>query len=234
MLVVQKDSSMSVDKPLKLYGSISHLPNSRLGKTDHYITEGQAKIATQKARDKHDLVIVQEKLDGSCCGVLKQDGTLFALTRSGNLCRRSPYLHHHKFEDWMYKNYDLFDFLLNDGERIIGEGLWMAHGTKYNLNGRQPWVPFDIMQGHKRLRYIDFFERVKFHLPMPPLISLGPPRSIEWVQRECPCSRYGGEHVEGWIWRVERQGDVDFLCKYVKNEFEPGKYLTQELWNLEI
>jgi len=55
------------NKPLgrKSYGSIPHLPGSRLGPGDYHAHEGQARIATEKARDKHDKIYVQEKLDGS-------------------------------------------------------------------------------------------------------------------------------------------------------------------------
>lgn len=54
-------------KPLghKAYGSIPHLPNSRLGVGDYHCHEGQARICCEKARDKHDRIIVTEKLDGS-------------------------------------------------------------------------------------------------------------------------------------------------------------------------
>lgn len=53
-------------KPIgrKAYGSIPHLPGSRLGPGDHHIHEGQAAILTQRARDRHDEVLLQEKLDG--------------------------------------------------------------------------------------------------------------------------------------------------------------------------
>jgi hypothetical protein len=52
-------------KPLgiKNSGSIGHLPNSRMGEGDHKCPDGQARIATLKTRDKHDRIIVQEKLD---------------------------------------------------------------------------------------------------------------------------------------------------------------------------
>ena len=52
-------------KPLgmKNYGHIAHLPSSRMGPGDHSCELGQARIATLKARDRHDHVIVQEKLD---------------------------------------------------------------------------------------------------------------------------------------------------------------------------
>jgi len=57
---------MRADKPLgrKTYGHIPHLPGSRTGPGDHMCHEGQARIATVKTRDKHDTVIVTEKLDG--------------------------------------------------------------------------------------------------------------------------------------------------------------------------
>ncbi len=79
-------------KPLgrKSYGSIPHLPESRMGSADHKISEGQAIIATKKKRDKHDVVIVQEKLDGSNVGIAKKNGEIIALTRSGYIANTSP------------------------------------------------------------------------------------------------------------------------------------------------
>ena len=49
------------NKPLgrKNYGSIPHLPNSRMGPADKHCEEGQAKIATEQARDKNDEIFVQ-------------------------------------------------------------------------------------------------------------------------------------------------------------------------------
>lgn len=90
-------SIMNTDKPLgqRAYGSIPHLPGSRLGPGDYCINEGQARIATEKARDKHDLIIVQEKLDGSNVAVAKVNGEIIALTRSGYTALSSPYQQHH-------------------------------------------------------------------------------------------------------------------------------------------
>lgn len=60
-------------KPIgrKNYGSIPHLHNSKLGEGDYYIGEGQERILTLKARDKHDNILVFEKYDGSNVGVAK-------------------------------------------------------------------------------------------------------------------------------------------------------------------
>jgi hypothetical protein len=81
-------------KPLghKSYGSIGHLHGSRIGPGDHMVHEGQSKIATKKLRDKHDTVIVQEKLDGSNVSIARIDGVITPLQRKGYLAISSPYL----------------------------------------------------------------------------------------------------------------------------------------------
>jgi hypothetical protein len=78
----------------KNYGSIGHLSNSKLSDNDHIIHEGQEKIVTVKKRDKHDLIIVLEKYDGSNVGVAKIDNKIYALTRSGYEAKTSPYKQH--------------------------------------------------------------------------------------------------------------------------------------------
>jgi len=80
-------------KPLgnrKNYGSIGHLPGSRLGEGDHHMSEGQAKILTETPRDYKDLIIVQEKLDGANVGILRHEGNLVGLTRKGHRAIDSP------------------------------------------------------------------------------------------------------------------------------------------------
>src|SRR5689334_18116185 len=100
----------NIRKPLgiKSYGHIAHLPGSRMGPGDHKCHEGQMRIATEKARDRHDHIIVQEKLDGSNVGVAKVDGKILPLTRAGYLANSSPYEQHWKFEQWVNKNQERF------------------------------------------------------------------------------------------------------------------------------
>lgn len=111
----------SVAKPLgsKAYGSIPRLPGSRLGPGDYTISEGQARICTERPRDKHDRIVVQEKLDGSCCAVALVGGELHALTRRGYPAWSSPFEQHHLFSDWVDANAERFRFL-RDGERVVG------------------------------------------------------------------------------------------------------------------
>src|SRR3954451_14610433 len=119
-------------KPLgiKAYGSICHLPGSRLGPGDHKLNPGQAKILTEKVRDKHDVIIVQEKLDGSNVAVARlDDGSVVALGRAGYPAISSKYEQHRLFAAWVYARLGQFDFL-QPGERLCGEWLAQAHGTR--------------------------------------------------------------------------------------------------------
>lgn len=54
-------------KPLgrRAYGSIGHLPGSRLGPGDHHVPEGQGRICTERTRDGHRSPgIAGERLSG--------------------------------------------------------------------------------------------------------------------------------------------------------------------------
>ncbi len=228
-------------KPLghKAYGSIPHLSGSRLGEGDHHCEPGQEKIATEKTRDKYDLVIVQEKLDGSNCSVAKVSGKIVALSRAGYLAETSPFEQHHYFKKWVDKNKTRFDALLNEGERLVGEWLMQAHSTRYILH-HEPFVVFDLMKKHERLCYHDFLLRVlPFEFIVPQLIHIGQPVGIKWVLKQIETSGHGAvDKVEGAVWRVERKGNVDFLVKYVRHDKQDGIYLpeisgNEAVWNFE-
>lgn len=143
---------------IKNYGSIGHLPGSRMGKGDRTCDSGQAKIATVKLRDKHDRVIVQEKLDGGNVGVALVNGILYPLTRSGYLACESSLEQHWRFSEWVYSQQDRFMAVLKDGERLCGEWLLQAHGTRYHLQ-HEPFVAFDLMNGNTRTPHAAFLER---------------------------------------------------------------------------
>ncbi len=226
------------DKPLgiKAYGSIPHLPGSRLGPADHHCQEGQAIIATEKTRDKHDLVIVQEKLDGSCMAVAKINGAIVPLMRAGYCVQNSPHSQHHIFAEYVYFNEIRFSSLLKEGERICGEWLYQAHGTIYDMP-HEPFVAFDIFTANKRITYSELKDRCdRFDIITPRLLHSGgacplfaalgslnnDPQSIHW-----PTSHGATDGAEGAIYRVERKGEVDFLIKYVRHDKVDGRYFPE-------
>jgi hypothetical protein len=226
-------------KPLgtKAYGHIPHLPGSKAGPGDHYCSPGHARIATEKARDKNDVIICQEKLDGSCCSVFKADDyILYPLVRAGHIANTSKYKQHHLFYNWVFENQERFLRLLKPGERACGEWLAQAHGTRYELP-HEPFVIFDIMEGHNRITYSDLFGRATLlDFTVPYTFHIGPPISIEKAMENLKISGHGAlEPVEGAIWRVERKGQVEFIVKYVRPDCITGKYLPEkggvEIWN---
>jgi hypothetical protein len=227
-------------KPLgmKAYGSIGHLPCSRIGSGDHFVHDGQQAICTVKPR-KGDRIIVSEKLDGACMSVANIDGELVALSRAGYRARDALYEHLKLFDSYVDENIHQFDGLLVPGERIVGEWLGIAHGTLYNRTNPffSPFVAFDIFRDGKRILMDEFDHRVTkvgisraFHLHDGPdactvdyaLSSLDMPTHEGQLQYG-----YHGalEPVEGAVWRVERDGLVDFLAKFVRHEKIDGKYL---------
>jgi hypothetical protein len=231
-------------KPMKNYGSIGHLPMSRLGIGDHSLSEKQASILIDKPRDFKDLVIVQEKVDGANVGILKHDGKLLGLSRKGHLCVDSPLEQFQMFQKFIDKNQSCFDFL-NEGERVVGEWIAMAHGTKYKIENDFPFIAFDIMKNDVRELYLNFRIRIGTKIPVAHLIHIGHPISIKQVEKKLNVKigetfGYHGslEPVEGAVWRCEREGKVDFLGKYVRAFKEDGKYFNEDhrklIWNWRI
>lgn len=243
-------------KPLgiKNYGSIPHLPNSRMGPGDHSCSEGHARIATERVRDKNDEVFVQEKLDGSNVGIARVGDDILALGRAGYLAQTSPYEQHQLFAAWVREREGLFRNFLKDGERLVGEWLAQAHGTRYQLR-HAPFVVFDLMVGHNRLLLDQLYLRRIRHpeIVVAALLHRGGAINIQKIM-ETVAVRYRdtyGWHgaidpVEGAVWRIERnkptgkKGEkvkvVDFLVKYVRPDKVDGRYLSSvsgkpDVWN---
>lgn len=241
---------MGVEAPAKplghrAYGHIPHLPGSRMGPADKHCHEGQARICTVKVRDRHDLIIVQEKLDGSACAVAKlANGDIVALGRAGYLAQTSPYEQHQLFASWVRENVERFIRLLGRGERVVGEWLAQAHGTRYDLRRSEPFVVFDIIAGHVRLPTLDVMSRVD-HVGLSRVRMLyagSGSLSVEDAMAalaapgaaDDPCGAL--DPIEGAVWRVERKGTVDFLAKYVRHDKVDGCYLPEvtggaPIWN---
>lgn len=214
---------------IKNYGSIPHLSNSKLGIGDHYIERGQELILTNKARDKHDTILVFEKYDGSNVGICKVDGKIHALTRAGYEANTSPYKQHHYFHYWVESHKDLFMDLLSEGERIVGEWLIQSHGLIYQIYG-DPIVFFDYFNDkNERLAFKELELKVKkYGLKLPRKLHEGLPISVDEllpILNQKTDSIKSDELPEGMVYRVERKGNFDFLAKFVRHDFETGKYI---------
>jgi len=216
-----------------------------MGPADHSCAPGQEAICCVKARDRHDRIIVTEKVDGSCCAVAKVNGNCLALIRAGYLALGGRYEQHVMFADWVAAQYPRFDALLQEGERVVGEWLAQAHGTRYNLP-HEPFVVFDIMVGQRRLLYDEAVSRLRdCDFTTPRLLHDGSPIDVADVLPLLEVSGHGAlDPVEGAVWRVERKDPkpnghgehVDFLCKWVRPDKVDGCYLPEKsggdpVWN---
>jgi ATP-dependent RNA circularization protein (DNA/RNA ligase family) len=225
-------------KPLghKSYGSIPHLPGSRRGPADKGLQPEQARILTEKTRNKHDVIYVTEKLDGANVSVAKIDGKLVPLMRAGFTAKDAPYEQLRMFHDWAMENYNRFDSLLDDGERLCGEWLAMAAGTIYNLK-HEPFVAFDIMVEHNRTLTEEVFDRCYAHgFVTPALLHKGEAYSIESAMNRLGLEGFhGAEMSEGAVWRLESKEKFVFMGKYVRPEKVDGKYFEKftgkTVWN---
>ena len=219
---------MKPTKPLgkKAYGSIPHLINSRRGDGDRGIGEEEEKMFVSSKKNKNDIVIVQEKLDGSNVAIAKINGEIVALIRAGYTALSSPYELHHYFDKWVSVNKDKFYNLLEDGEWVSGEWLMVAHGTLYNLH-HEPFVAFDIFNNGKRVPYNQFKERCDDNnIVTPYLVHIGEPISVkEALNMLGKHGKHGAiDEVEGVVYRIERNDEVISLAKFVKQNKEDGKY----------
>lgn len=257
-----RQESVGMTKPLghKNYGSIPHLSGSRLGPADHSCNAGHAKIATEKVRNKNDFVIVTEKLDGSNVGIARIDNQIVPLSRAGYRAETSPYEQHHIFARWVLRQLPRFAAVLNDGERLVGEWMAQAHGTRYELAG-EPFYAFDLMTGHKRMPYEQFLSQIRpgdiqtpkcihndnAHLSIEEAMAkLGGDRGFSTFPNGPRTWGFHGalEPAEGAVWRVEtdrptgKKGEkrrvVNFLVKYVRPDKVDGKYLSDVSGNEDV
>ena len=229
-------------KPLssRAYGSTPHLPGSRLGPGDWSIHVGQARICTDQARDRHDVVIVTEKLDGSCCAVANIDGAIVPLTRAGYQANTSPFFQHHRFAEWVATRQALFEQLIAPGFRLAGEWMLQAHGSRYCISNPDAlFVPFALIQGKQRAPYTKMVATAAAAGLMPAaLISWGAPCSIAAAMETLGLNgRHGCQGpAEGAVWIVERSGVFDFAAKWVRPDKRDGALLPEisggdPVWN---
>ena len=215
----------------KAYGSIPHLPGSRIGPGEHHVNEGQEDICIRKVRDRYDRVIVTEKLDGANVAVANMDGKILPLGRAGHPAESSPREHIQMFGQWVKENEKRFQEFLEPGESLHGEWMALAHGTVYMLF-HEPLVIFDMKDPEGRRKgWDEIFHRCReAEFITPKLISDGPPMAIEQVLAHIRWSGHGvllPDEVEGAVWRIEHRNQHDFMAKWVRPDKIDGKYLPE-------
>ena len=232
--------------PYKTYNRIGHFSKSRLGDGDHYIDQKTEDICLKQIVDPLTLIIVQEKLDGSNVCVLNTGDEIVALSRSGYRCDTSNLEQHRAFAQWVRFREERFTKLLPfEGNRVVGEWLLQAHGTKYNIcDSEDLFVPFDWFMRiddnqELRVNYHLFLNKV---LPLgfrtPHLFHVGGACSINRTEKMAKYYDFpiiNQDSIEGFIYRIEVNGEFKNIVKYVRPNKIDGKYFIdfpdQPIWN---
>ena len=198
-----------------------------MGPADHACHPGQQRICTEKARDKHDQIIVTEKLDGSNVGIARIGNAIYALGRAGYLAQTSKYEQHQLFAAWVREREEFWRDVLSDGQRLVGEWMAQAHGTRYALP-HGPFAAFDLMEDDRRLPFCSLQMICDAsEIAMPKLLHIGNPISVEKAMELHGPGDHGCDEAEGVVYRVERDGEYDFMAKWVRPDKIDGKYLPE-------
>jgi len=226
----------------KAYGSIPHLPGSRTGPADRHLSPALARVCTERVRDARDHIVVLEKLDGSCVAAARVGDSVLALGREGRLAAQSPNASRRLWAAWVSANVERFLSVLQPGERLAGEWLALAHGTRYALT-HEPFVAFDLMRDGDRLPWGELTSRIGAGgFVAPGLLHEGGPLGIGAAMERLQAGGFHGaqDPVEGAVWRVERREGaavrVEFLAKYVRPDKVDGSLLPENtgraaVWN---
>jgi hypothetical protein len=217
----------------KSYDSIPHLSKSRLGEADSHIDPKQEAFLTEQLPPIDCILYVEEKMDGSNCAVIRKNGEIIPISRSGYRCQDSNFEQHRRFHKYVMDRKEVFEKLLPDeDDRVVGEWLAMAHGTIYP-HVEHPYQVFELLKGGKKLGYEDKKEIFDKHgFVMAPLLMMGT-RAIP-IEEALQVAIEHNPLCEGVVYRLERYDKKmeryvpHIIAKIVRMDKEDGKYLNEQ------
>jgi hypothetical protein len=225
------------ERPLgrKAYFKIAHLPGSRTGIADRTAPAGLVERFLRAPRSG-EVVIVEEKLDGSCVAVARVGDQVLALGREGSLASRSQNPGRQLFAAWIEERRAAFAGLLQSGEWLVGEWLALAHSTRY-APCPSPFVAFDGFSHGRQWTHDELGARIAGTLVRPVVLHRGGAFGIDAMLAKLGAGGHGAiDPPEGAVWRLERGGRVVGMAKYVRSDKIAGALLPENsgrdaVWN---
>lgn len=223
---------MNGTRPLgiKTYGRIPHLPGSRTGPGDRHLSPAQAARLTTGPRPG-DQVWIGEKLDGTNVGVARLGAEVVPLVRQGFAAASSSRLQAQLFDLWARHHAERFLAVLRPGERLVGEWLLYAHGTRYALP-HEPFVAFDLLEGRARRPVAEFRARVGGLFTTPGVLGTEAqdPAQLWQALVDSGGGSVHGAHPlpEGFVYRLERGGGAGLIAKWVRPGYVTGGYFEAD------
>ncbi len=231
--------------PGKAYGRIGHLPGSRRDPGDTDSAARTGRLCTAGPLPPGARLYVLEKLDGSCVAAWRQGGAVLAIGRQGDLAALSPNPGRQLWAEWVARNQAALLGALEDGERLVGEWLTLAHAVQYRLP-HGPFVAFDLMHGPVHLPRATLEARLSgTDIPVVGCVATAPIPPREALERLGAgfhgAGSYGGDDApEGLVYRLEQGAGETFrvaLSKFVRDDHRPGRLLPENtgaapIWNV--
>jgi hypothetical protein len=226
----------------KLYARIPHLPGSRPGPNDRVHSLATADRFTVSAPPGAQ-VVVEEKLDGSCVAICRENGHIVARGRDGSEAAMSPNEGRRMFAAYVDRHRELFSELLLDGDVLVGEWLALAHGVRYRLR-HEPFVVLDLFcassGGAMPRAVVDSFAS-DAGLARPAILHIGSAIPVDAALAELgQFGKHGAvDAAEGVVYRLEAPGSPIQMAKGVRAEKIDGSLLPEATgkpaeWNWKL
>lgn len=211
----------------KNFGHIGHLEGSKLiDDKDKLLSKEEQYKYTVCKRDKNDLVIISEKIDGMNAGVVKKNGLLYPINRNGYDVRIMGAVHKElsilgeEWAKWVDNNYLTYDSILEEGERLVLENCIMQHTLKYKFKGTPVFLLAKFKSDNKRINYEELTKlAVKNNMQQPPVLNVGVALPPQIIIDQYPKGLVGVRgDIEGIVYNYEHKGEHDSCAKYVSNK----------------
>lgn len=222
------------------YGRIGHLPGSRRTPDDIGSADALSLSCLRGPLPAGARLYVLEKLDGTCVAAWRRGGEILALGRQGDLAGLSQNPARRLWAEWVKRNAGRLRGILEDGERLVGEWMALAHGVRYALP-HGPFVAFDLMRGPGReafrLPRAELLARAgRIGLPVVGCVAERPAGAEEVLARLGAGMHGAIGAPEGLIYRLEPARGPIRLAKYVRADHLPGALLPENtggppIWN---
>jgi len=227
------------------FGHIGHLPGSKMiDVTDKLLHENEITKFTVCKRDKDDLVIITEKIDGMNAGVVKKNGMLYPINRKGYDSREMG-IHCSDLQvlgdtwaEWVDQYYSIYDVMLKEGERLVFENCIIQHTLQYKFKDDPVFLLAKYSADNKRLDYKSLTRIAKYYkIPQPPLLNMGAAIPPQIILNQFPkgCVGVRGE-IEGIVYTYEHNGQFESNAKFVSNKLigtihpQTTKFNRYKIW----
>lgn len=209
------------------FGHIGHLRGSRMiDNEDTLINEAERVKFVLCKRDPKDDVIITEKIDGMNAGVVKLNGLLYPINKKGydvrgmGMQRTELRALADSWTNWVDEHYEIYDDILEEGERLVFENAIMMHTLRYRFSGDPVFLLAKYDANNRKLIYDELCQIGKeYKLRQPPMLCRGVAIDPSLVINQYPKGLVGArDGIEGIVYSYEHAGQVEGCAKYVSNE----------------